>query len=319
MKINYLKYFVEISRTYSLSKAAKNLLITQSSLTRGIRRLEKKFGIILMNNTPKGIKLTKEGREFLIYAQDIIKDLEHLEMNCQAVNSQPYPFNLRLSSDVAFFLATSIHEIYKYIDNKKIDITLKETYKEQVIEDVIINQYEIGLITLTNLEQAIWHHLMKENEIEFKKIRKSRPYAYIGKNNPLYNREEIYEEELKAFMMIYLAERPEICFPYTFDLHQAHVFNSDKKIYLSNKYTIMKIIEETDAYALGAWCDFEETQNIRLIPVVAEGMYYNIGWLQRKGSRLSAEAKLFIELFQKHIKAKGQDIEMKELREEFEK
>ena len=46
MNILHLKYAVEISRTKSISKAAENLYMGQPNLSRAIKELEEKNGIV---------------------------------------------------------------------------------------------------------------------------------------------------------------------------------------------------------------------------------------------------------------------------------
>ena len=47
MDFHHLKYFVEVAEQKSFSKAARNLHISQSAISRTIRALEDELGVVL--------------------------------------------------------------------------------------------------------------------------------------------------------------------------------------------------------------------------------------------------------------------------------
>ena len=68
MTILQLKYVIAIASSKSLREAASRLFVSQPALSSTIRELEEEIGITLFERTNKGISLTDEGKEFLIYA-----------------------------------------------------------------------------------------------------------------------------------------------------------------------------------------------------------------------------------------------------------
>lgn len=66
MRIQQLHYIIKIVETGSMNEAAKQLFITQPSLSNAVRDLEREMGIDIFIRNPKGITLTKDGVEFLL-------------------------------------------------------------------------------------------------------------------------------------------------------------------------------------------------------------------------------------------------------------
>ena len=64
MRIQQLFYIIKIAETGSMNEAAKQLFITQPSLSNAVRDLEKEMNIKIFYRNPKGITLTKDGMEF---------------------------------------------------------------------------------------------------------------------------------------------------------------------------------------------------------------------------------------------------------------
>ncbi len=68
MTLLQLKYVVTVAVAGTISEAAKQLFMTQPSLTSAIKELEQELGITIFNRTNKGVVLSSEGEEFLGYA-----------------------------------------------------------------------------------------------------------------------------------------------------------------------------------------------------------------------------------------------------------
>ena len=71
MTLNQLKYYVEIVRESSFTKAAEKLFVSQSTLSKSIRTLEEEFQIKMINRVAKEFTLTQEGHVFFEYAERI--------------------------------------------------------------------------------------------------------------------------------------------------------------------------------------------------------------------------------------------------------
>ena len=71
MRIQQLAYLDKIVETGSINEAAKQLYLTQPSLSNAIKELEEEVGIQLLIRSKLGVTLTEDGREFMIYARQI--------------------------------------------------------------------------------------------------------------------------------------------------------------------------------------------------------------------------------------------------------
>ena len=76
MKVDFdgLQAFVCVAELGSFIKAAHDLHITQTALTRRIQKLEALVGIKLMDRTTRRVELTELGRDFLPQARNIVAD-----------------------------------------------------------------------------------------------------------------------------------------------------------------------------------------------------------------------------------------------------
>lgn len=73
MNTEYLRNFVKLARYKSFSELARDLPISQSTLSHQISQIEKEFGVILINRSTKKFEITEAGAIFLEYTQRIVQ------------------------------------------------------------------------------------------------------------------------------------------------------------------------------------------------------------------------------------------------------
>jgi DNA-binding transcriptional LysR family regulator len=70
--IRQLQYFVAVAEQGSVSRAAQNLSISQSSVTEAVKELESDLGVELFERHPRGLNITHKGHQFLRHATKIL-------------------------------------------------------------------------------------------------------------------------------------------------------------------------------------------------------------------------------------------------------
>ncbi|MGL5640617.1 MAG: LysR family transcriptional regulator [Paraclostridium sp.] len=304
MQLNQLRYLIEVAETGSMNKASKNLFLSQPNLSNAIMSLEQEFNIKIFNRTNRGVELTKEGKDFLIYAKYIISQVDNIQ-NIYSNLSEEKAFTLEISSGKLFDLGVVLSELYKKIDAKKIKVSIKETYKEKVIDDVASMKSEIGIFAISNIQERVWKNIIEAKKLEFNPILKDKLYIYVGENSPLYNKQIINPEELNDYICVHLSEEPINALTYSVELDSLGFSNKDRAIYLNDKETIIQFILQTNAYVIGSgFNQIERIRGVKAIPLENESVDFSIGWVKRKKEELSEEAKLFLEVFLENLKNK---------------
>ncbi len=76
MELRQLQYFLDIAQTEHLTDSAKNLFVTQSTLSHGLKQLEEDLGIKLFDRVGRGLVLSQAGAEFRAYAARALQEIE---------------------------------------------------------------------------------------------------------------------------------------------------------------------------------------------------------------------------------------------------
>lgn len=90
MILEDINAFVAVAKSGSFNKAAIELCVAQSALSKRVKRLETRMGSELFERHTKGVYLTAIGKIFMDKAQQIIDDLASLENELSLASVNPY-------------------------------------------------------------------------------------------------------------------------------------------------------------------------------------------------------------------------------------
>lgn len=84
MELRHLRYVIAAADHGSFRRAASEIGVNESALSRRIRDLEDEIGVALFNRLPGGVQLTQAGERFLKRARHAVDQLEHATVEAAA-------------------------------------------------------------------------------------------------------------------------------------------------------------------------------------------------------------------------------------------
>ena len=163
MRIQQLHYIIKIVETGSMNEAAKQLFITQPSLSNAVRDLENEMGIEIFIRNPKGITLTKDGMEFLSYARQVVEQTQLLEERYKNPVANRELFSV--SSQHYAFVVNAFVSLLKKSDMEKYELFLRETRTWEIIDDVKNFRSEIGVLFLNSYNRDVLSKMLDDNHL----------------------------------------------------------------------------------------------------------------------------------------------------------
>jgi LysR family transcriptional regulator, nitrogen assimilation regulatory protein len=89
MDFDDLNAFIHVAKQGGFSKAAAELRVAQSALSRRVARLEHHLGVPLFKRNGRGVAVTKEGSALLDRAEGLIRELNLIEKNVLMLAKEP--------------------------------------------------------------------------------------------------------------------------------------------------------------------------------------------------------------------------------------
>ena len=148
MTLNQLKYYVEIVRESSFTKAAEKLFVSQSTLSKSIRTLEEEFQIKMINRVAKEFTLTQEGHVFFEYAERILNFYqEQTQELFQRLHDDNGVLKLGMPPTAgAIFFYSVLHRFRKKFPG--IGISIEEITSKSIQELTATGELDMGVVRL---------------------------------------------------------------------------------------------------------------------------------------------------------------------------
>ncbi len=293
MNISQIRYVLEVAGSPSMREAATRLFVSQPALSASIRELEEELGILIFERNNKGIKLTDEGREFIIYAKKAVSQYEILEDRYLskdvdkerfAVSTQHYNFAIKAFTDVI-----------KAYDPEKYVFGIHETRTRDVLEDVRSLKSEVGIISFSGSSKEVLNKLFREYSLEFTPLMRRETYAYVWEDHEFADRTEISIEELSDYPCISFDQSDEGNFYLTEEAMSDYDF--DKMIKSDDRATTMELLQRLHGYSIGSGMLSGEDAILKgLVSIkLKEEDPLTIGYIVRKGSVMSVYGNAYVE------------------------
>ena len=144
-----LKYFIELSKTLHVSRAAERLGISQPTLSHCLKRLEKETGVMLFIRTKKGVTLTQAGQRVFEKADDLIQKWDEIIDSAKSEN-EIVAGTIKLGCHTAvaqYTLPVVLPQFLK--DNPNLTIQLQHGLSRQINEALISYRLDAGLVVNT--------------------------------------------------------------------------------------------------------------------------------------------------------------------------
>lgn len=292
MTLQQLKYLIAVVNSGSINEAAKNLYISQPTLSKAIKELEREMGITILKRTSTGIVLSPDGAEFLSYARQITEQVELLE---NKYLDMPYQEQLlSVSTQHYSFSVDAMVRMIKLHGGDKYQFSLRETRTYEIIDDVKNLKSEIGVMYMNNFNEKILTQLLKENHLTFELLFTARPHIFISKTNPLAQKDKVTLEDLEPYPRLSFDQGEHSSFYFSEEI--LSTLHSPKNILVSDRATIFNCMIGLNGYTISSGILSEELNGTDIIPVPLDmNDEIKVGTVTNNKAQLSRVAKLYLE------------------------
>ena len=296
MTLQQLKYVVTVAETGTITNAAKKLYISQPSLSETMKELETEIGLDIFLRSNRGIVITPEGEEFLGYARQVTEQFGLLQSK---YIDKKVKEKFSVSTQHYTFAVKAFVETVKQIGMEQYEFAVHETTTISVIENVKNFKSEIGVLYENDFNEKVLNKMFKENGLEFVELFSCDTFVYLWSGHPLAKQDVITMEELDEYPCLsfdqgknnslYLAEEMKSTYEYR------------RLIKANDRATLLNLMIGLNAYTLcsGIICEDLNGDDYKAVPL-KETEKMRIGYIKRKGAKVSHIGELYIEELKKY-------------------
>jgi DNA-binding transcriptional LysR family regulator len=296
MTLTQLNYIITIAETKSLNKAAERLYVSQPSLTSAVKELEKELGITLFYRSGRGVTLTNDGTEFLLYARQIYSQYESVLERYGKGGAYKKKFGV--STQHYSFAVKAFVDMVKEYDMSKYEFAIRETKTVEVISDVSTMKSEIGVLYLSEFNRKSIEKLLRSAGLEFHPLIECKAYVYIWKHHPLARQKTIRFEELAGYPCLAFEQGDNTSFYFAEEILSTNEYA--QMIRANDRATMLNLMVGLNGYTLCSGIICEELNGNDYVAVPFQDDENNpnsvmeIGYIARKNTLLSKMGEEYV-------------------------
>ena len=191
MELRQLRYFIRVAETLSFSVAAKELFITQSSLSQQIKQLEDEFNTQLFIRNSHNVQLSEAGQELLPFARETITAADSCQARMQDLR-QVLAGSLNIGVTYSFSPILT-ETIFTFMHTFK-GVKLNVWYKPMAELMDMLRQRQVDFVLAfkpSTQMPGIVSHTLFQNYLA----------AIVKSNHPLAGRPKVTMEELSKYTL----------------------------------------------------------------------------------------------------------------------
>ncbi|MGN0326373.1 MAG: LysR family transcriptional regulator [Lachnospiraceae bacterium] len=186
MTIRHLKVFTTVVDAGGMSAAAKELHVSQPTVSQAIGELEKYYGVKLFERLSQKLYLTKEGELMLSFSRHILDSFDQMETAMNQAGKQP---SIRIGCSVTVGTCL-INDILEKARKKMPDI---------LFSVVVANSSDIERAILDNeVDLGIVEGILKSRDLLITPVCEDELVVVCGRTHPLAKKKKITMEMLSG-------------------------------------------------------------------------------------------------------------------------
>lgn len=164
---NELQYFIEVSHTLNISRAAERLGITQPTLSLVIQRLEHSLGMPLLIRSKSGVTLTKTGQRFVTQAKSLLGEWERVRDETLRDQSE-----MRGRFTIGCHPSVALYSLNKFLpkllcSHEQLEIKLVHDLSRRITESVVSYEVDFGIVVNPVQHPDLVIQQLAEDEVTF--------------------------------------------------------------------------------------------------------------------------------------------------------
>lgn len=181
MKIENIRYIIEVSQYKSINKASKNLFVNQQQLSRIIASVEEELGVTIFERTAKGVFLTPAGKEVVKKFQVIVDTYDSIGDKTEVAKEQQLHGKIHILSDVNIWSGYAGLYNSFLAANPGIRLFTENMPSYKIVQNLVEHE---GIGQISRVFRGVEEEFPIPSELYYRAVSKQRVEVYGFHTNP---------------------------------------------------------------------------------------------------------------------------------------
>lgn len=299
MKLQQLKYIVEIADCRSITRAAQKLFVSQPYLSKVVADFEARIKKQIFIRHNQGLDLTADGQKVYLLAQSIIAQMElldHLETDEMA-----QPDSVRLSFSVGnFMIKDSL--LLDYLSTShaaRNEIDFHETTIEACLRHVEGNVSEFAILVADDFQKTLLERTALRRGVDCIELDEGALYCHLHRNHSLADQAEITISSLLQYPLVRLPEDQYTRFSRTKLKEEYPDLYVRRCIVVSHYHSCLNLVQNSGAFMIGNKWQISGMERVGIQSIRFSSLRHkaHLMLLKKELTAFSPQAKRFLHLF----------------------
>lgn len=274
MNLQHLRYFITLANLEHYTKAARQLHITQPTLSHAISIIESELGVILFDKKGRNISLTENGKAFAKNIQEALNLIDDSVATLQAQTIKSFNINIALLRVLSHrvipnltrqFLTDNPNSPANFIFYNDSGMT------EDLLRGLIDGRYDLAFCSKIGLNPQITYIPIAVQDM----------VIVVPKNHQLAQKEHVSIADTLAYPQIWFSKKSGVR-PVVEKLYQDQMDKVKIQFEVEEDETIASLVAQNFGIAILPKLDFLKTLDVEIIELdeLKKSRYYYMAYLK---------------------------------------
>jgi DNA-binding transcriptional LysR family regulator len=213
MRVEYLKYLVEVADCGSMSKAAKNLYVTQPAVSNAISALEEEIGWPILKRTVGGVEATTKGKLVVDDARVIVKLVKDWNNKLASPAAQEEIAGDVYIADVGEAGLTFFQDIVMEINKQYPKLVIHAVNPRNTLQELNNGRFQMAVLPIVPMHHGAVQGYLQHYRWQMDTLYQKNYQVLVSPQCPLAGKARLTLEDLETYPVLLHNQ-----FPYAFRL-----------------------------------------------------------------------------------------------------
>ena len=194
MRLQQLQCILAVEKCRSISAAARELYMGQTTASANIRKLEEELGVVIFERSANGVEPTEEGERVLTLARQICRSYEEIREIGHA--NRPDAVTILVSTSVEAFLPEILEDRLPEIETPFSLRFLKKQYLA-ISNHMVNSECDLAVTHLRPEEMESLQKLAEKYDMQIKKLATDQLFLVVRPDHPLAGKSYIAVQDIQ--------------------------------------------------------------------------------------------------------------------------